>query len=142
MIVPLYESSIFSVSEDTSRRWLYIEWQGIQDETSALASCAIIMRFVKQTGVTKILWDSSQGIDGWELLGEWMQQHYFPRLWQNGIGAVAWVKAQEPTTPYKIQDKIQEFAHRNKHPVINIFDHLASACEWLEHYSSSTAKRQ
>lgn len=124
----LFDTPPFSVSYDPANHWLYVQWRAQHDVVSSYASFSLLRRFITQVGVQKLLCDSSQTLNGWDGIGEWISQRYLPSLAEAGICAIAWVNAKDWAT----QDEILTVLHATPQPSIVVFDHLYSAHEWLQ----------
>jgi len=127
MMLLLFRSPAFSLYHDTANNWLLAQWIGLQDSAASLAACAVIGQHVHEIMVTKLLCDSSQAIDGWNEISEWVSTNYLPRLADIGICVIAWVNASNWLTSAAITAFIE---HSDK-PFIATFNEGATAYEWL-----------
>lgn len=127
MLTLLYASPTFSLSHDTTNGWLLAEWRGLNDPVSSLASCALIRQQVSACPCSKLLCDSSQAVDGWDEIGQWVSTHYFPRLAAAGIRVVAWVNADDWTTSALIERIVLD----STRPLIATFEEPVHAFDWL-----------
>lgn len=123
----LFDSPRFIITHDVSNQWLYMQWIGLQDAASSLVSCSLIVQYIKQTNCQKLFCDSSQAIDGWDEIGQWANELYFPHLHDLGICAVAWVNASDWVSMHSLDEMIRH----STRPFIVIFAEEASAYEWL-----------
>jgi hypothetical protein len=123
----LYTSPAFSLSHDTTHNWLLAEWHGVSDYVSSLASCALLMQHASTCACTKLFCDSTQAVDGWSEIGEWVSTSFFPRLAEAGITVVAWVNAQDWTTSAVIERIVLD----SSQPFIATFEEPLHAFDWL-----------
>ncbi|OUJ67857.1 hypothetical protein [Hymenobacter crusticola] len=129
MVKTLHESPSFSLCHDSENNWLFAQWSGLQSKATSLAACAVILQHARHVSYLKLLCDSSQALDGWNGISEWVSTNYLPQLADTGIGVIAWINARDWQTNTVISDFIQ---HSEK-PFIATFDEGATAYEWLRH---------
>ncbi|WP_324680414.1 hypothetical protein [Hymenobacter sp. GOD-10R] len=127
MLELLFDSPAFSLSHDADYNWLFAQWIGLQSKATSLAACAVILRCARQASYRKLLCDSSQALDGWNEIGEWVSTNYLPQLADSGIGVIAWINAVDWQTNTMIADFIQH----SQRPFIATFDEGATAYDWL-----------
>ncbi|WP_324680551.1 hypothetical protein [Hymenobacter sp. GOD-10R] len=127
MMLLLFRCPVFSLYHDTDNHWLLAQWTGLQDSEASLAACAVISQHVGEISVTKLLCDSSQAIDGWNEISEWVSTNYLPRLADLGICVIAWINARD----WQTTDTITAFVEHSYKPFIASFDEGATAYEWL-----------
>jgi len=129
-MILLFQSPAFSLTYNTDCLWLAANWSGLQDADTSLANCALILQFTAELQCTKLLCDSSQALDGWDEIGQWVSTQYLPRLAAAGINAIAWINARDWHTRKVIEDFIQN----STRPFIVTFDEGATAYEWLRRF--------
>lgn len=123
----LVDTPTFAIAHDRERNCLYVTWEGAHDAASSKANCDMILRYVLQTQVPHILNDSSLVLDGWREVTGWLGQAFFPALADEGVQAVAWVKARD----WPARLIIEEALRHTKRPLIDTFENTYEAYQWL-----------
>jgi hypothetical protein len=127
MMLALHESPLFSLRHDSDNNWLFAQWEGVQSKTASLAACALLLQHAQENHFPKLLCDSSQALDGWSEISEWVSTNFLPQLADTGICVVAWINAQD----WQTNDVITDFIFHSNKPFIAMFDEGATAYEWL-----------
>lgn len=117
----------FSIAHDREQRCLYVTWEGKHDPVSSKENCALILQYVLQTHTPYILNDSRLVLDGWNEVTGWLGDEFFPALADEGVKAVAWVKAKD----WPARLIIEEALRHTKRPLIDTFEDTYVAYEWL-----------
>lgn len=121
----------FTVSHDESEHLLYVTWRGQYDAVAAVTGCMLVLRHVQQTGATKVLNDSAMVLDGWNEVARWVGEDFFVQLANNGVKAIAWVKAED----WPAQTAINTAMNYVSEPLVDIFDDTVAACRWLHNFT-------
>lgn len=127
-VVTLLSSDILDVHHDEDHSWLYLDWRGPQHLEMVQLAGEQILDCIQQTGVKKVLNDST-GITqtSWQL-AQWVSEDFLPRVAQAGIERVAWVQSLDLKSRVHI-DLMDDFVERI--PSIALFEDIAAACAWL-----------
>jgi hypothetical protein len=128
VLLPLLDTLPFSVTYDSANQWLYVQWRDKQDAISSLASFSLLRRFIATTRVPKLLCDSSQALDGWDGIGDWVSKQYLPSLAELGVCSIAWVTAHDWVT----KDHILQSMRETRVPSVVTYEDLAEAYNWLQ----------
>ncbi|HEX8429551.1 hypothetical protein [Hymenobacter sp.] len=123
----LFEIPGLTIAHDPDNKWLYVTWQGEQNEESTVAGCAMVLNKVRQTKSTAILNDGRQALNGWSEVVRWIAQEFFHALADNGVEAIAWVSPAD--WPARIDsERVLSFTTR---PLVDTFEDTESAYSWL-----------
>ena len=117
------------VSYDTTNQWLYNQWLGLHDKESVRLSAEAIFCCLATHPCTKMLSDHSLLQGDWKPAIASVVQQNFERLAGGGVIYVAWVCSLE----YADRVAMEQLVRQLSRPVVNLFDDVASACEWLAH---------
>ena len=123
----LLETPSFSLAYDAPLRGLYVTWRGPHDANSSVTNCALILQYVRVTHARRILNDSSLALDGWSEVTGWLAQAFLPSLADNGVVALAWVKAQDWPTRIAIEQTL----HDTSYLLVDTFEDTCEALAWL-----------
>jgi hypothetical protein len=124
----LYDTPPLSISYDPVREWLYVEWKGMHDATSAITGGERVLSYLDTHPCSKMLNDNSQVTSDWEGGARWVGDQYYTMLADRGIRYVAWV-----CPPHWSARKSMETAmHFVTKPTVILFDDLATAYAWLQ----------
>ena len=126
-LYPLVDTPTFGIAHDREQRCLYVTWEGAHNAESSKENCALILQYTLQTQVSYILNDSSLVLDGWREVTVWLGNSFFPALADEGVKAVAWVKAYD--WPARIT--IEEALRYTKRPLVDTFANTYEAYQWL-----------
>ena len=137
----LFDAPDFTIMHDAGNQWLYAMWRGVHAGVSGQGRALQLAEQVRRTGSNRILNDSSQDLDGWGAIVNWLARDYFQLLAHEGIVAVAWVlprnlRAYAETT--QVLAKLARLAAPL--PVVNTFADLESACSWLQKMGAEQSK--
>lgn len=124
----LVDTPSLTVSYDSPNEWLYIEWKGLHDRTSVLASFELILRCLQAWECKKILSDSSQVTTDWETAAQWLGVGFFECIAQKGVRYVAWIYSPHWSDRHAIDSSLQFIAN----PTVIMFEELATAYAWLK----------
>jgi len=124
----LVDTPSLTISYDSANEWLYIEWKGLQNETSVLAGFGLILRCLQAWECKKILNDSSLVTSTWASAGQWLGHDFFQCLAQEGIRYVAWISSPHWSDRRAIDAGLQFMTN----PIIIMFDEIATAYAWLQ----------
>ena len=123
----LVDTPGFMIAHDRQRPCLYVTWEGLHSPASTKANCALILHQVVQKRVPHVLNDSSQVLDGWNEVTSWLGHAFFPALAEQGVQAVAWVKARDWPARFAIEEALRH----TKCPLVDTFEDTYEAYEWL-----------
>ncbi len=126
-LYPLVDTPTFGIAHDREQQCLYVTWEGPHNPASSKANCALILKYVLQTQAPYILNDSSLVLGGWNEVTGWLSNAFFPALADEGVKAVAWVKAHD--WPARIA--IEEALRKTTRPLADTFDNTYEAYQWL-----------
>jgi hypothetical protein len=115
------------VSYDTVNQWLYNQWRGSHTEATIKEGAAGIYACLAHQPCAKILSDHSEVIGNWQGAAPWVGRQYFDRLARRGIRHFAWVYAPG----YYDRVAMERSRFFSTHPVVAIFNDVASAYDWL-----------
>ncbi len=138
----LLETPDFSVVHDAPNQWLYLTWRGAHSPASTRHRCDQILAYARQTGSPLLLNDSSQDLDGWGGLTDWIALDFLEELAASGVRAVAWV------LPANLRARTDsEIVLLRRHlagldqPLVDTFGDLEAAHTWLQHQARSAPPR-
>ncbi|GAB3226167.1 hypothetical protein GCM10027346_08210 [Hymenobacter seoulensis] len=123
----LYDTPSLSICYDLNNHWLYVEWKGTHDATSAQTGGELILQLLAQRPCRKMLNDNSQVTSDWEGGARWVGGSYYSLLADKGMRYVAWVYPPH-WSARKSMDTAMQFVTR---PMVVLFDDVASAYTWL-----------
>jgi hypothetical protein len=112
---------------DKNRGWLYNQWLGIHNIWSVQKGAGEICACLHAHSYTRILSDYSGLVGSWQADAPWITRAYFDRLAAQGIMYFAFVCHDE----YHDRALLTQLLHDVKYPVVDIFDDVASAYDWL-----------
>ncbi|RZK58342.1 MAG: hypothetical protein EOO59_08595 [Hymenobacter sp.] len=120
----------FHLHYDPLHQCLVAQWVGRQSATSIRAHCVAMLTEVQRTGCPRILNDSSQDLDGWSNLVDWLATDYSRQLAAHGVRAVAWVLPRH--LPAQIDAR--QVARAVAQPVTDVFADVEAASQWLQQF--------
>ena len=123
----LFDIPGLTIAHDPINKWLHVTWRGEHNKESAMAGCAMILNKVRQTKSKAILNDSSQVLDGWSEVVQWIGQDFFQALADNSIEAIAWVSPLD----WPVRLDIERVLSYTTRPLVDTFDEVESAYSWL-----------
>jgi len=115
------------ISYDAANHWLYNQWIGVYDEAAVRERVQDVFACLATQPCPRILSDHSQLTGNWLSASVWIGEHYFERLVKYGITHFAWVYS----AAYPDRLAMEKTLSFTTHPVVAIFDDVASAYEWL-----------
>lgn len=124
---PLYDTPTLSISFDPAHHWLYVEWKGQHDASSARTGGELVLQLLHNRPCHKMLNDNSQVTSDWEQGARWVGSEYYTQLARQGVRHVAWV-CPPNWSARKSMDTAMQFVSR---PMVLLFDDVASAYTWL-----------
>ena len=124
----LLETPAFALAYDAPLQGLYVTWRGAHDTDSSVANCVLILQHVRARQIRRLLTDSSLSLDGWSELTGWLAHAFFPSLADNGVVAIAWVKALDWPTRTAIEQTMQATTR----PAVDTFEDTCAALTWLQ----------
>ena len=129
LLCPLLTSDLLDVHYDQDNAWLYLDWKGSQEFGMVQAACRQVLALIQQTGVRKVLNDSTHITQTTRELASWVANEYLPQVSHAGVVYVAWVYSQVLYS----RSNINLVAHLSdpEDPQIVFFDDVASAYTWL-----------
>ena len=80
-----------TIAQDAAKQCLSTTWHGTHNGRQKKICCLTILQKVRETGSVRILSDSSQDLDGWHEIVQWLGNEYYTELQTNGIRALAFV---------------------------------------------------
>jgi hypothetical protein len=128
MLTTLLDTPSFTIEYDPAQRCLCTTWRGTHDAVAALVHCNSLLDYVRHTRAHWLLNDSSQSLDGWQEVAQWLGLNYFPRLAEAGIRAVAWVNARD----WPARAHMAEMLRLVERPLLDTFDDVEGAYGWLQ----------
>lgn len=117
------------VAYDSTNKWLYNQWLGPHTPESVRWAAETIFCCLAAHPCTKMLSDHSQLQGNWQRAIPTIVQQNFERLAQQGIRYLAWVYSCEYADRLAMEHLLPQLSQ----PVVNIFDEVAAACDWLAH---------
>jgi hypothetical protein len=123
----LYDTEPLTISFDSAHNWLYVEWRGDHNATSARRGGELVLHHLRNHPCRKMLNDNSQVTSAWQEGAEWVGAEFYQQLADQGIRHVAWVCPPD-WGARKSMELAMQFVTR---PVVILFDDLASAFAWL-----------
>ncbi|MBT9392713.1 hypothetical protein KLP40_06020 [Hymenobacter sp. NST-14] len=123
----LYDTPGLTISYDSAREWLYVEWRGQHSAESARTGGELVLELLQARPCRKMLNDNSQVSSEWERAARWVGGEYYLQLARLGICSVAWV-CPANWSARKSMETAMQFVTR---PTVILFDDLASAYAWL-----------
>jgi|GEM_PF-1231767 len=115
------------ISYDAANHWLYNQWIGVYDEATVRERVQDVFACLATQPCRRILSDHSQLTGSWLSASVWIGEYYFDRLVECGITHFAWVYS----AAYPDRLAMEKALSFTMHPVVAIFDEVASAYEWL-----------
>jgi hypothetical protein len=112
---------------DEANNWLYNQWLGVHDEQSVKESVSDICSLIHTCSFTRILSDHSGLVGSWQGSVPWITRTYFDQLAAQGVTYFAWVYNES----YHNRMAIEQMRRDLKSPIVDIFEDVASAYEWL-----------
>jgi len=129
MLDTLLDTPSFTIEYDPARRCLCTTWRGTHDAAAALVRCNQLLDQARLTQARWLLNDSSQSLDGWYEIAQWLALNYFPQLADCGIWAIAWVNARDwPARTHMAQ----MLALVERPLLLDTFDDVEAAYGWLQ----------
>jgi|SRR5688572_7812350 len=124
----VFQESYFSIIHNQEDNWLYVSWQDNQTEETLLRGSEHMLTWVKSTGSTKLINDSSNFTQTWPNLINWWAENYAPRLQEAGLEYFAWIYGDKnvikPTADAILQKEKSDI-------LVMVFDNLKTAETWL-----------
>ncbi|MCB2377499.1 hypothetical protein LGH70_07895 [Hymenobacter sp. BT635] len=120
-------TSALTVYYDTANRWLYTDWQGSFELTTARQSAQLLVECLREYPCHKLLNSTLRVTSSWHGQEQWAGETLFPLLAQHGIRYMACVYSVYWPARYSL-DSTLGFAAQ---PFVASFDDLATACAWL-----------
>lgn len=124
----VFQESYFSIIHNQEDNWLYVSWQDNQTEETLLRGSEHMLKWVKSTGSTKLINDSSNFTQTWPNLINWWAENYAPRLQEAGLEYFAWIYGDKnvikPTADAILQKEKSDI-------LVMVFDNLKTAETWL-----------
>lgn len=127
-LTPLLDTPSFTIEYDPALRCLCTTWRGTHDPVATLMRCNQLLDYARHTQARWVLNDSSQSLDGWQEVAQWLGLNYFPRLADAGIRAVAWVNARD----WPARAHMAQMLHLVEQPLLDTFDDVEAAYGWLQ----------
>ena len=122
------QESYFSIIHNQEENWLFVQWKGDQTEETLLRGSEHMLTWVKKTGSTKLINDSSNFTQTWPNLINWWAENYAPRLQEAGLEYFAWIYGDKniikPTADAILQKEKSDI-------LVMVFDNLKTAETWL-----------
>ena len=135
-VTSLLSSDILDIHYDEDHCWLYLDWKGPQHLELVQSAGEHILDCIQQTGVRKVLNDSTCITQTSWPLAQWVSDEYLPRVAQAGIERVAWVQSLDLSSRIHI-DLMDDFAEQM--PLVALFEDVAAAYTWLSAPNSYAA---
>jgi hypothetical protein len=87
----LLKAKNIEITYDPTHRYLYCNWIGFQNKQSIMNTGAIILDFLKQKNVAKVLNDNTLVTGPWQEAAEWTVTVWFPDMIKAGLKHFAWI---------------------------------------------------
>ena len=123
----LVDTPAFAIAHDREQQCLYVTWEGNHNPKSSKENCSLILQQVLQTHVPYVLNDSRLVLGGWNEVTGWLGAEFFPALADEGVKAVAWVKAKD----WPARLIIEEALRHTERPLVDTFEDTYVAYKWL-----------
>jgi len=124
---PLVDNPEIFIGYDETNQWLYVDWKGRHDATSAWVTCGLMLEALQAFPCDKILNDNSNIIYSTMQLTarslEWLA-----RMHAAGLRYLAWVLPRQLSSRQTTEGVVLEI----EAPTVCTFDDLASAFVWLQ----------
>lgn len=123
----LFDTVGFTLVHDTTHNWLYATWRGTHPGRSSVGDYQVILEQAGTTQSLKLLNDTSQDLDCWGSITEWIEHDFFQPLADAGVVAVAWVLPHN----LRAQTDVNKVLAAVTRPMIDLFSDIESAHHWL-----------
>lgn len=122
----LYESRFLQVDHNTATGILICSWKDQQTTDGITDACGIILGFIREKKINKILNDNTSVKGPWKDVAEWVRLVWFPSIIEAGVKQFAWVQSQDVFARASAKIAVYES------PVIMVFKKFEDAQRWLE----------
>lgn len=125
----ILSSEVFlTVSSDTDNNWLYADWHGQVNSEDVMTGSLLLLDLMRKSECNKLLNNNTNLSGIWADAAIWGAEEILPQLYQAGCRYMAWVYS--PETYSRLSTKLV-LEHATAAIVLETFDDLSTACEWL-----------
>jgi hypothetical protein len=133
----LYHQANIAISWD-DRRWLYVEWIGMQSVDNVHDGCEQMLRLLQVKGGDSVLNDNTRLEGTWIGAAEWVGNEWFPAMIRAGLKRFAWVQSASRFSQVSAEETLK-FAPPG---VVQLFGSREDAEAWLLWEFSLASKRK
>jgi hypothetical protein len=131
----LLKAKNIEITYDPINKYIYCNWIGYQNKQSIMTTGGIILDFLKQKKVSKVLNDNTLVEGPWQDAAEWTAKVWFPDMIKAGLKHFAWIFSPNI---FSVLSAKKAMPSDN---IVKSFDGLEEARQWLIQVKSQSAEK-